>query len=264
MNTFSPSPIPVIAFHRVLPYKNSVSVTIDEFDHYLQWFKSKGFRTLSSTEFERALAGEEVAERGLVITFDDGYRDNCYLAAQLLKKYGMNALLFVITGNIKDEQTKKPTDTWLEEGDERYLSWEEIKSMTDSGLFEVHSHTHSHDPSWVNNSSANIRQVVRQDVSRSVQILRDRGYKHEIHLAWPWGYFRQEWLDDLGALGIKFSYTMRPGTNYPGCDTRKIMRLVGEKPSDYLKRLCSVGSSPVLGRALNSASRTWSAMRGRP
>jgi len=264
MSTFSSSPIPVIAFHRVLPYKNSVSVTIDEFEHYLQWFKSKGFRTLSSTEFERALAGGEVVERGLVITFDDGYRDNWYVAAPLLKKYGMNAILFVITGKVKDEQTGQPTDTWLEEGDERYLSWAEIASMVDSGTFELHSHTHSHDRSWVNNSSADIRQIVRQDVTKSIQTLRDQGYKHGIHLAWPWGYFRQEWLDDLGALGIKFSYTMRPGTNYPDCDTRKIMRLSGEKPFDYLKRLCSVGSSPMFGRALNSASRTWSVMRGRP
>ena len=263
MSTFFSSPIPVIAFHRVLPYKNSVSVTIDEFDHYLQWFKRKGFRSLSSTEFERALAGEQIVERGLVITFDDGYRDNCYVAAPILKKYGMNALLFVITGKVKDEQTRQPTDTWLEEGDERYLSWEEIRSMVDSGIFELHSHTHSHDPSWINSSSANIRQIVQQDIATSVQTLRDQGYKHEIHLAWPWGYFRQEWLDDLAVLGIRFSYTMRPGTNYPGCDTGKIMRLGGEKSPDYLKRLCSAGSSPIFGRALNSASRTWSVMRGR-
>lgn len=132
MSTFFSSPIPVIAFHRVLPYKNSVSVTIDEFDHYLQWLKRKGFRSLSSTEFERALAGEQIVERGLVITFDDGYRDNCYVAAPILKKYGMKALLFVITGQVKDEQTRQPTDTWFEEGDERYLSWEEIRSMVEA------------------------------------------------------------------------------------------------------------------------------------
>ncbi|SEL55963.1 polysaccharide deacetylase family protein [Nitrosovibrio tenuis] len=264
MTPFFSSPIPVIAFHRVLPYKNSISVTIDEFDHYLQWFRKRGFRSLTSAQFERALAGEEVVERGLVITFDDGYRDNCYIAAPLLEKYGMNAILFVVTGKIKDEQTGQPTDTWLEEGDERYLSWDEIKSMVDSGIFELHSHTHSHDSSWINSSSANIRQVVQQDIAISVQTLRDQGYTHEIHLAWPWGYFRQEWLDDLSALGIRFSYTTQPGTNYPGCDIRKIMRLSGEKPFDYIKRLCSVGSSPALGRALNSASRTWSAMRGRP
>ena len=77
----------------------------------------------------------------------------------------MNAILFVITGKVKDEQTGQPTDTWLEEGDERYLSWAEIASMVDSGTFELHSHTHSHDRSWVNNSSADIRQIVRQDVT---------------------------------------------------------------------------------------------------
>jgi len=236
---------------------------VDEFDHYLKWFKSKGFRSLTAAEFTRALAGDEVAERGFVITFDDGYRDNCYLAGPLLEKYEMKAILFVITGKVKDENTKPPSDDWLEEGDERFLSWEEIKSMTDSGIFEIHSHTHSHDPSWITSSSANIRQTVSTDIATSLQTLKDRGYKHEIHIAWPWGYFRQEWLDDLSLLGIRFSYTTQPGTNYPGCDIRRIMRVSGEKSPDYVKCLCSAGASPLLGRAVNSASRMRSAMRGR-
>lgn len=262
MNPLLPFPIPVISFHHVLPYKNSISVTVDELDHHLGWFKSRGFRSLTSAEFGRALAGEEVGERCFVITFDDGYRDNCYLAAPLLEKHGMNAILFVITGRVLDENPRPPSVGWIEEGGDCYLSWEEIKSMTDSGIFEVHSHTHSHDYSWINNSSTNMRQIVHEDIATSLQTLRNRGYKHEIHLAWPWGYFRQEWLDDLPTLGIKFSYTSRQGTNYPGCDVTRILRVNGEKSSDYVKCLCSAGSSPLFGKALNSASRMWSAMRG--
>jgi peptidoglycan/xylan/chitin deacetylase (PgdA/CDA1 family) len=262
--SFFSSPVPVLTYHRVLPYKSALSVTLDEFEHHLHWLKDKGFHTLSSQEFQQALTGEKEVERGLIITFDDGYRDNWYLAAPLLQKYGMNALIFVITGSIKECKERPIRGGWLEEGDERFLSWREISAMVDSGIFEVHSHTHSHNSSWLHNPSEETRLLVHQDIATSVQTLRDRGYTNETHLAWPWGYFRKKWLEDLSAVGVRYSYTMRPGTNYPCCDTKMIKRLNGERRLANLEILCSLGSSRIHGRMLNVASNIWSAALYRP
>ena len=113
----------------------------------------------------------------------------------------MNALLFAITGRIKEGEPKPITDAWQEEGDERYLSWQELREMVESGIFEIHSHTHTHDFSWIQAPSEEARRMVQQDIATSVQTLRDRGYAHELHLAWPWRYFRKDW--DL--LKIKVS-----------------------------------------------------------
>lgn len=264
MTTFFSSPVPVLTYHRVLPYKTPLSVTVSEFEQQLLWLKKKGFHTLTSLEFQHALSGKYEVRRGFVITFDDGYRDSWYLAAPLLRKYGMNALLFVITGRIKECEPKPIDDGWRAEGDERYLSWQELKEMVGSGIFEIHSHTHTHDFSWIQAPFEEARRTVQWDIATSIQTLRDRGYAHELHLAWPWGYFRKDWLDDLSSLGIRYSYTMRPGTNYPYCDTKKIMRLRGEMHVANLELLCSAGSSPVYGKMLNGASRIWSAARNKP
>ena len=45
----------------------------------------------------------ELPERPLLITFDDGYRDNLLRAAEILNAWGISALLFVCTGFIAGE-----------------------------------------------------------------------------------------------------------------------------------------------------------------
>lgn len=240
-------------------------MTLDEFEHQLRWIKNNGFHTLNSIEFQHCLSGERKTGRDIVITFDDGYRDTYYLAAPLLRKYGMNALLFIITGKIKQSQPGPVTSTWLEEGDERYLSWQEVRDLSDSGTFDIHSHSHTHDSSWRQQTPGeNIREVVRQDIATSVRTLREQGYLHDLHLAWPWGYFRNEWLEDLPPLGINHIHTTRPGTNFAGCDTRTIARLNAHREMKMLTSLCTMGSSPVCGKMLNGASQVWRYLRNHP
>lgn len=262
MSSLFQLPIPVLTYHRVLPCAGSITIAVDEFERQLQWLQKNGFRTLSGLEFERALRGEQDVGRAIVLTFDDGYFDNLYLAMPLLEKYGMKALLFVITGKTKD-RVERSLGAWEEKDDDCYLSWEEIASMVTSGVFEVHSHTHSHAPLWVGEHSAvETRRAIYNDVAASIESLRNRGYTHEIQLAWPWGYFRPEWLDDLEALGVRVCYTMRPGTNFPGADPRLIRRLSEEKFSS--NKLLTAACSPFFGVALNAVSRVWGGLRGRP
>lgn len=241
-----------------------MSVSIDEFERQLQWLKQEGYRSLSGAEFERALRGELDTERTVVLSFDDGYLDNWYLATPLLEKYGMNALLFVITGKIQERQ-QRSIGAWDEQDEACYLSWEEIDLMVASGVFEVHSHTHTHTRLWNGETSASETKIsVCEDVAVSLQILRGRGYSHEIQLAWPWGYFRLDWLDEMAAMGITMCYTTRPGTNFPGCKTSLIRRLGGNSITSDGGRLFFAACSPLIGRGLNAASSAWGGIRGRP
>jgi peptidoglycan/xylan/chitin deacetylase (PgdA/CDA1 family) len=258
------SPIPTLAYHRVLPYKNSMSVTIDEFEYQLKWLKKHGYSTLSGAQFQSAMRGEIDVERAVVLTFDDGYLDNWYLATPLLEKYGMTALLFLITDTL-EEQKKRAIGTWMEDGPERYLSWEEVDLMVASGVFEVHTHTHTHTRFWVGEQSAAATKLaVCQDIAASIKTLRDRGYQHELQLAWPWGYFRQDWLADVAAMGINTCYTMRPGTNYPGDDLSVIRRINGDSISKDFQFPFSLARSGPMGRALNGVANVWGGLRGRP
>ena len=256
-------PIPVLTYHRVLPQTAPLAITIDAFERQLQWLQSKGYHTLSGAEFEQALRGDMDARRSVFLTFDDGYLDNWYLVTPLLKKYGFKASLFVVTTKILDKQSRA-IGSWSEQGDDQFLSWEEVDAMVESGVFDVHSHTHTHTRFWLNEiSETETARAIYNDVFKSLQILQGR-YSHDIQLAWPWGYFRKEWLGKIAKMGIKVCHSMRPGTNYPGCDLQLVRRLNESALTLRNQLLFEAAASPLMGRGLNACATVWGQLRHRP
>lgn len=74
-----------------------------------------------------------------MITFDDGYETGLYYVLPLLKKYGMKAVINVV-GSYTDEYSRIN-----EEGKHlsyAYLTWNEIKTLSDSGYVEIGNHTY--------------------------------------------------------------------------------------------------------------------------
>ena len=251
------SPIPILMYHRVLPFEGNWAVTVAQFESQMAYLKRHGYRALSGPELLAGLRGESVPERAIAITFDDGYRDNWHLAAPILEKYGMRALLFVVTSKVKNAPEPLSGD-WREEGDDCFLSWEEIHSMSDSGLFEIHTHTHSHRRFWLDAQSASeTRRMVYQDVATSIDVLRGQGFVHPLQLAWPWGYFKDDWLDDIAALGVTGIHTTQLGTNFPGQGSQTIRRVGGEKLNSSISLKLSLLSTPVVGKFFNSGLSLW-------
>jgi len=97
----------VLGYHRVLdidpalyPYDEGlVSATPEAFDGQMAYVRAN-FDVLTLTEFDLALAGRRVPPRPLVITFDDGYRDNCTEALPILRRHGLRAVVYLTTGYV--------------------------------------------------------------------------------------------------------------------------------------------------------------------
>jgi len=94
----------ILAYHRI--FENPISVdcnfdeellsaTQDDFDKQVSWLK----RYFEIITFEQ-LKHLETSANYLIITFDDGYRDNYDLAYPVLKKHGVKATIFLSTGYI--------------------------------------------------------------------------------------------------------------------------------------------------------------------
>ena len=65
-----------------------------------------------------ALDGKALPTSPVLVTFDDGYRNNLEVAAPELRRFGVPAMLAVTTGHIGSE-----TLLWPQEIDERVLQW---------------------------------------------------------------------------------------------------------------------------------------------
>lgn len=123
---------------------NGLRVRPDRFEAQLAWMKARGytFYTVSRLWDE----WNDLPDKAVAITFDDGYADNLVHALPLLEKYDACATLYlVVDRHERDWSTaKKAHHDSGELARERKLSDEEVRIMLASGRFELASHTLTH------------------------------------------------------------------------------------------------------------------------
>jgi peptidoglycan/xylan/chitin deacetylase (PgdA/CDA1 family) len=138
----------VLMYHKVndLP-NNRMSMPVSRFDEQMAQLRELGYRVV---DLDAVLAhygrGEALPEGAVLITFDDGYRDNLLNAAPVLAKHGYPAVQFVPIAYVGDTQPLPH---------ERYLAahgvhnptvdWDEIRELERYGV-RIESHGISHKP----------------------------------------------------------------------------------------------------------------------
>ncbi len=68
-------------------------------------------------------------DNSVLITFDDGYEDNYTNVLPILEKYDAKATVFLIGSYIGEKSG--------------YLNWEQVQKMSESGHFNIESHTYN-------------------------------------------------------------------------------------------------------------------------
>ncbi|MDE0181155.1 MAG: trypsin-like serine protease [Caldilineaceae bacterium] len=130
--------VPVLMYHYVsVPppgadiYRRDLSVAPDLFRSHLQTLADAGYTTVSMYDLvEHLNQGAPLPEKPIILTFDDGYRDNYQNAFPLLQEFGMTAMFFVVTDYI---DAQNPV----------YMSWDLAREMQAAGMF-IESHGRNH------------------------------------------------------------------------------------------------------------------------
>ena len=132
---------------------NHLTTPVDVFEGQMSLLKERGWSTISLDELYAHMAfGRKLPGKPVVLTFDDGYLNNWVYAYPILKKYGHRAVIWISTDFVDPRDLVRPTleDHWegkaeLEElSAPGFVSWEELKRMTGSGLIEAQSHAKTH------------------------------------------------------------------------------------------------------------------------
>lgn len=93
----------ILLYHRVSPQADDdllqMQVSCRHFEAHLAWL-SAHYSVISLNTLARQLSAGRVPDRQVVITFDDGYRDNRHYAAELLRHYRLPATFFLTAGVI--------------------------------------------------------------------------------------------------------------------------------------------------------------------
>jgi peptidoglycan/xylan/chitin deacetylase (PgdA/CDA1 family) len=142
--------VPVFVFHGAEP---------ESFGRRLAHLADNGYVTLSVDEYTDVLRGTRPApDRAVLLTFDDGRGSVWGVAAPLLRRHGMKAVVFLVPGRMRS-RPGPPAPTWddveaghvpaaevlrREDGDGALLSWEEVEALSREGLLAFQSHTLQH------------------------------------------------------------------------------------------------------------------------
>jgi len=94
----------MIQDHRTGTRFNKLRVPPRRFDEQLAWLKRNGFTFVFASEL---FTKEDLPERTVCLTFDDGYRDNLNLADPILARYGARATLYLVVDRDGGWSSKK-------------------------------------------------------------------------------------------------------------------------------------------------------------
>lgn len=220
-------------------------------------FLKKHFKFYYPEEFNEYKLGINV-----VITFDDGYKDNYDVASPILKKHKAKAIFFLVTNNIDTEnwlehdklrhlvQTGQKSEfeiesllkkmnnghsisEWINENESilknpphrLMMNWNEVIEIAQSGL-KIGPHTNNHKvlPFLdTDNQKAEIHSSIEK-IKKEVNIAPK-------YFAYPNGLYNNETLSILEESEIQYSFTTKPGFNT--VDTQPyLLKRIGINPSD--------------------------------
>jgi len=185
--------IPILMYHSIaLNSKNNLLVPPAQFSAQIKHLQKAGYQTISfKTLAENWQAGKPLPPKPILLTFDDGYKDNYTTAYPILKTIKFQATIFVISNFV---------------GDDNHISWKQIQEMLNSGLIEIGSHTKSHFDLTIISPKKR-----HEEIFDSRNIISKYTGKPVIAFAYPAGKYNYAVVKDTGVAGYKFAVTTKPG-----------------------------------------------------
>jgi peptidoglycan/xylan/chitin deacetylase (PgdA/CDA1 family) len=220
--------VPILMYHYISSppagadiYRRDLSVTPARFESHLEYLKAAGYRTITLDDLAYYLSGgRSLPERSVILTFDDGYRDQYENAYPLLVKYGMVGHFFLITD-------------FINAGRAEYLTWPQVEEMAAHGQrFGSHSRDH---PSLSARSDA---YLVWQALGGLESIQERLGY-HPRWISYPSGAYDERTVAVYRSANYWGGLTTRQGvTNQTGdLFALRRVRVRGSYTAEDLARL---------------------------
>ncbi len=86
----------VLFYHRVNNHRDRFGIDAESFEKQIRYLCSE-YKIISLSEYISVVEHGKKTENALLITFDDGYKDNYTCAYEILKKYSVPAAIFLTT-----------------------------------------------------------------------------------------------------------------------------------------------------------------------
>jgi len=172
--------VPILLYHRIITDsaqagKHGTYITLNRLEGHFKYLKRNGYTPVTFEELS-LIKRFDTEKKYVILTFDDGYRDNYNLLMPLLEKYGFKATIYLVTNktenswDLKDEGRTFPL-----------LTKEQVLEMSQKGI-EFGAHTMNH----VDLTQVGVEEAWKE-ITGSKKHLEDLLKKEVRTFAYPYG-----------------------------------------------------------------------------
>lgn len=191
--------VPVIVYHGIRPdYLGETAevkrytVLPETLDHELEYLRDNNYHVISLSALSKYFdEGVPLPEKPIVLTFDDGWKNQYTYAFPLLKKYGFTATFFIFTNAV---------------GHKNFLSWDQIKEMDSAGM-TIGGHTKTHP--YLTKITDSV--ALEKEIRGGKKIIEEHlGHSIET-FAYPFGLYNATTTEAVRNAGYRIARTSKPG-----------------------------------------------------
>ena len=197
--------LPILTYHQIGDSSDSgLAVSVDAFTSQMQFLKDNGYRSISLEGAVRWLESEDYPpHKGVVITFDDGFKNIYSHAYPILEKFGLTATIFPVADFLGKDNNWSGNKERLRSP---LLGPEEIAAMPNL-TFGSHTVTHCH-LTRLSESEA------REEIISSRKRLEDRLEVPISSFCYPYGDYNQSLADIVREAGYSCACSTRKGNRH--------------------------------------------------
>lgn len=224
--------IPVLSYHQINDVdQNALTVPTAEFDRQMQYLHDNGYQTISPKQLTEYLTNNQpLPQKPILITFDDGYRDNYENAYPILQKYGMTATIFLVSD-------------FMDRFD-NYLTWQQVQELSEAG-FSMESHTLSH---------FELTALSPADLHLQLEggklATEWKTFQFVEYIAYPCGSLNADVLQAVKDCGYQGGFTVKYDLVHAGDSPYELSRvpIFGHNSNTFEKFVLRLNGAPLWGR----------------
>lgn len=205
--------VPIIMYHALLKdtaRHGRYVVSPEVFERDLVYLKEHGYTPVFIEDLICYTKGEELPEKPVVITFDDGYYNNYVYAYEIARR---------LTCKIVISPIGRWADYYTETGEENayytHATWARLKEMVDSGLVELQNH--SYDSHTVKGRTGVKRcsgesleayeDYLRSDLQMAQEAIRLHTGRAPTAMVYPFGAYNASTAEIVKTMGFSATLT---------------------------------------------------------
>lgn len=192
--------LPCFTYHHVDPkLNNKIAITPATFEAQLKVLKDEGFHPITARQLaEHHAKGTPLPDKPVMITFDDGWKNQYEYAAPLLRKYGFVATFFINPQPIGRGSA--------------YMTRAMVEELAKAGD-DIESHTWTHLALTRRNTESQLDFQNRslKQLTLANEWLKQVLGRKPVALCYPFGYYDVEAVSRAMAAGYQVAFTTDEG-----------------------------------------------------